>query len=118
MDEYISRESVIKRIAEKQDKAMYGIEDVAFYQAIKIIKEEPAADVQPVRHGRWITKSDVFYIAWQESGRRWEDMPYFATGLNFACSNCFEKFDVNAEGVEKWNGCPLCLARMDGDTND
>ena len=30
---------------------------------------------------------------------------------------CFEQFDVNAEGVEKWNGCPLCLARMDGDKN-
>ena len=48
MDEYISREKVIKKIAEKQDKAMYGIEDVAFYQAIKIIKEEPSADVQPI----------------------------------------------------------------------
>ena len=76
------------------------------------------ADVQPVKHGQWITKAEDYYKAWQDSGRRWYDMPYFVTGLNFACSNCFEQFDVNAEGVEKWNGCPLCLARMDGEQND
>lgn len=74
------------------------------------------AEVQPVKHGRWITKAEDYYKAWQGSGRSWDDMPYFVTGLKFACSNCFEQFDVNAEGVEKWNGCPLCLARMDGDT--
>jgi hypothetical protein len=74
-------------------------------------------DVQPVKHGRWITKAEDYYKAWQDSGRSWDDMPYFVTGLKFACSNCFEQFDVNAEGVEKWNGCPLCLARMDGDTD-
>ena len=74
-------------------------------------------DVQPVKCGQWITKAEDYYKAWQDSGRSWDDMPYFVTGLKFACSNCFEQFDVNAEGVEKWNGCPLCLVRMDGDTN-
>lgn len=83
-----------------------------------VLHEAPDADVQPVRRGRWITKAEDYYKAWQDSGRSWDDMPYFVTGLKFACSNCFEQFDVNAEGVEKWNGCPLCLARMkDGDTN-
>lgn len=75
-----------------------------------------STDVQPVKHGRWITKAEDYYKAWQDSDRSWDDMPYFVTGLKFACSNCFEQFDVNAEGVEKWNGCPLCLARMDGET--
>ena len=74
-------------------------------------------DVQPVKCGQWITKAEDYYKAWQDSGRSWDDMPYFVTGLKFACSNCFEQFDVNAEGVEKWNSCPLCLVRMDGDTN-
>lgn len=78
----------------------------------------PAADVQPIKRVKWITKAEDYYKAWQDSGRSWDDMPYFVTGLKFACSNCFEQFDVNAEGVEKWNGCPLCLARMDGGEED
>ena len=80
-----------------------------------IIDDIPAADVHPVKHGRWIEKSEEYYRLWQDSGRSWDDMPYFVTGLKFACSNCFEQFDVNAEGVEKWNGCPLCLAKMEVD---
>lgn len=79
------------------------------------VEKEPVK-IQPVKRGRWITKAEDYYKAWQDSGRSWDDMPYFVTGLKFACSNCFEQFDVNAEGVEKWNGCPLCLARMDSDT--
>ena len=77
---------------------------------------EAFADVQPVKCERWITKAEDYYKAWQESGRSWDDMPYFVTGLKFACSNCFEQFDNYVEGVEKWNDCPICLARMDGDT--
>lgn len=89
----------------------------AALRRIKEFAKENIADVQPVKHGRWITKAEDYYKAWQDSGRSWDDMPYFVTGLKFACSNCFEQFDVNAEGVEKWNGCPLCLARMDGEKN-
>ena len=89
----------------------------AYTRAAAIIEQITAEDVQSVRHGRWITKAEDYYKAWQDSGRSWDDMPYFVTGLKFACSNCFEQFDVNAEGVEKWNGCPLCLVRMDGDTD-
>jgi hypothetical protein len=85
---------------------------------IDVVGAVEAADVQPVKRGRWITKAEDYYKAWQDSGRSWDDMPYFVTGLKFACSNCFEQFDVNAEGVEKWNGCPLCLARMDGEQNE
>ena len=90
----------------------------AYADAMDFINAIPAADVQPVKRGRWITKAEEYYKAWQDSGRSWDDMPYFVTGLKFACSNCFEQFDVNAEGVEKWNGCPLCLARMDGEHNE
>ena len=85
---------------------------------IRITDFEASADVQPVKHGRWITKAEDYYKAWQNSGRSWDDMPYFVTGLKFACSNCFEQFDVNAEGVEKWNGCPLCLAKMDAEPDE
>lgn len=99
MDEYISKQAILKHLNDCKEDPLFDPEDV-----------------QPVRHGRWITKAKDYYKSWQDSGRSWDDMPYFVTGLNFACSNCCEQFDVNAEGVEKWNGCPLCLARMDGDT--
>lgn len=115
MDEYISKHEAYTMLKDLEAAYIYPPVKEAYRTAARRIDQMLSADVQPVKHGRWITKSDVFYIAWQESGRRWEDMPYFATGLNFACSNCFEKFDVNTEGVEKWNGCPLCLARMDCD---
>lgn len=134
MADYISREAaeqVLRGIANglsvgetealktKGLKALYKIQGAK--EILNSVDNDlcfiPAADVQPVKRGRWITKAEDYYKAWQDSGRSWDDMPYFVTGLKFACSNCFEQFDVNAEGVEKWNGCPLCLARMDGDTD-
>ena len=73
------------------------------------------ADVQPVKHGWWITKAEDYYKAWQDSGRSWDDMPYFITGKHIACSECFTEYDVCTEGIEHWIGCPCCLAKMDGD---
>lgn len=54
MNDYISREGTIKKIAVAQVKATTGIEDVTYYRSIKIIREMPSADVQPVKRGRWI----------------------------------------------------------------
>ena len=115
MDEFISKHEAYKMLKDKQAAYMQVAVNEAFGTAARMIDQMKPADVQTVRHGRWITKTKDYYKAWQDSGRSWDDMPYFVTGLKFACSNCFEQFDVNAEGVEKWNGCPLCLARMDGD---
>lgn len=67
--------------------------------------------------GHWIEKSEEYYRLWQDSGRSWDDMPYFVTRLQFACSNCFDEFDINAEGVEYWDFCPHCGADMRGDEN-
>ena len=123
MAEYISKQDVIDYLNGYLHSLGYDNTELlvngqrkALINAIQDISAVKAADVQPVKQGRWITKAKDYYKAWQDSGRSWDDMPYFVTGLKFACSNCFEQFDVNAEGVEKWNGCPLCLARMDGDT--
>lgn len=112
MADYISREDVIKKIAEKQDKAMYGREDVAFYQAIKIIREEPPADVQSV--DRWISCKDkmpddgvnvliyegncMISLAWYD-----KDMGYFYT--------CDSDYSLD---VTHWQ--PLPEPPKDGDT--
>ena len=76
------------------------------------IIDDEAEDVQPVKRGHWIEKSEEYYRLWQDSGRSWDDMPYFVTGLKFACSCCFNQYDVNAEGVEEWDFCPKCGAKV------
>lgn len=105
MAEYISKEAVIKKIAEVQDKATTGTEDVAYYRAIKIIRDEPAADVQPIKHGEWD----------------------FQGYQLFKCTNCKEIFTQNQlEAMQNHidqeeftfpNFCPNCGADMRGDTN-
>lgn len=83
MDEYISREAVINITAE-----------TGAWETQNRVRELPAADVQPVRHGRWIWDSNA---------------PYREHGA-YKCSNC----DGHSDFEE--NYCPNCGARMDGDT--
>ena len=60
----------------------------------------PAADVVPVRHGRWIEREDMYY-GWNI----WE------------CSACREEFCVEDGTPEdnEYNYCPNCGALMDKD---
>lgn len=108
MAEYIEREEIMNRLFTE-----YATDSKA--DVFELIRSIPAADVQPVRRGRWITKAKDYYKAWQDSGRSWDDMPYFITGKHIACSECFTEYDVCTEGIEHWIGCPCCLAKMDGD---
>lgn len=93
MAEYIEREAVEKFI-------MDGLNNSDVYErfghdAIKIIAEVhymPAADVAPVRHGRWETNSD---------------MPD-----TLICSVCKCGFDMWKH--DPHNYCPNCGAKMDG----
>lgn len=103
MDEYISREVVIKKIAEVQDKATTGTEDVAYYRAIKIIRETPAADVQPVKRGKW-KRDDNGYDTYIE------------------CSRCGMSLSICDYEASEWrevmNFCPDCGADMRETNND
>lgn len=101
MDEYIKRESAIKYLLnDSPGQVSYSREDAA-----DCIRYMDAADVAPVRHGRW-----------DDSGRyRFEN-----GDLAIRCTGCgcslredeFEKF--------VWNYCPVCGAKMDlkGETED
>ena len=55
MTEYIEREMILKEFAgiKIPDSIEYGL---ASELAVNIIKYAPAADVAPVRHGRWVKK--------------------------------------------------------------
>ena len=83
MTEYIEREAVLK---EAESRIMWGASAAAVYE---LIRDAPAADVAPVRHGRWVDTDSEFA----------------------QCSLC--KYPVYAA----WNAtnyCPNCGAKMDG----
>lgn len=104
MDEYISREAVLKKLQIQlldlevdQDKGEYselcenrGARD-ALDEAIYDIRTLKAADVQPIRHGRWTWDSNA---------------PYREHGA-YKCSNC------GCHSEFKENYCYGCGARMD-----
>ena len=94
MDEYIEREALL----EKRWDVPFETEDAHFVQVVDVqdVGDAPAADVAPVRHGRWIDAyPDI------------EPNPMFMYGI---CSECgFEK------AISKYlNYCPNCGTKMDG----
>ena len=89
MAEYIERKMVIA----KNHGGVVYIED---------IKNIPAADVAPVRHGRWEERDDGF------------------GGTYYHCSVCGEDW-CTIDGTPAENGmryCPQCGARMAGGKTD
>ena len=87
MPEYIEREAAIESILSEPQDAHYP-----YWYADKI-KSIPAADVAPVRHGRWGTHSD--------------------RPDSLICSVCKCGFDMWKH--DPHNYCPNCGALMDGE---
>lgn len=77
MSEYIEREALIQ-----------DAEDVLTWPMLDRINRQPAADVESVRHGKWLINSDGYY-------------PY--------CSECKEE---PKSGIMT-HYCPNCGAKMD-----
>ena len=88
MAEYIEREKVLSKAA---PVAGCFSDMISAYDVILL----PAADVAPVRHGRWEKKRGLY-----------------------SCSECGKTcpYDVQADVIEYWacNYCPNCGCRMDG----
>ena len=88
MAEYIEREEV-ERVIEGLAGGFDYIE-CGWKFAVKKIKEVPAADVVPVRHGRWLN---------------YDDTERFTANCSL-CGSCIDtRFSMNY--------CPNCGARMD-----
>lgn len=86
MDEYISRRELLARY-DAEHEGTPG-------RARELIKQAPAADVAPVRHGRWIK-------------------PVPGDGENY-CSVCkAEHLWFYGYGYLESNYCPNCGAKMD-----
>lgn len=94
--EYIEREAVINKLKEKMINSQTAFINTVL---IGLLKEAPTADVAEVKHGKWLYVSGV--------GRYAE----------YECSECKAHvcFDEKIDGtIPVYNGCPHCLAKMDG----
>lgn len=107
MSDYISREAAIEKIrvaagcaeCAGSSSALCVCNVCDVYNAIRLVKSSPAADVEPVRHGQWLRTDD--------------DWNSLVTIQCSACGGewCFEvDEDVQLPG---YNYCPGCGCKMD-----
>ena len=101
MDEYISREAVLKAfklIAKNPNKDYQrGMQDAIDCLVPEVIADIPAADVQPVKHGEWE------YI---------RNVKLSGTIKLCECNQCHNKIFGGL------SYCGNCGAKMDGDQDD
>lgn len=101
MDEYISREEAIKELREVYENeyptASGDFDEYASHDMPNVLRNIPAADVQPVKHGEWRKKflSDTICcseckVTWSSS---FKDM---LNGFNY-CPNCGARMDLGDE---------------------
>ena len=88
MAEYIERKRAIADACNALE--LYPSEYAELEDALNRI---PAADVAPVRHGRWIEQEKYTF------------------GVMYDCSICGDRILDNGHS---WNYCPNCGAKMDG----
>ena len=90
---YIERETAIKSLLnDSPEQVGYSRED-----AVDCIRYMDTADVAPVRHGRWIEPSRLYYGAKQ-----------------YECSLCYsDTFWKKHSITEKYPHCPNCGATME-----
>ena len=94
MDEYIEREALMRRIKEihcAECDSYHGVRCRACWvdDTLDYIDSEPAADVAPVRYGRWERTADGAAL----------------------CTACNRKMNPSQYG---YAFCSLCGAKMDG----
>ena len=92
MDEYIEREAATNVAC----NILWKMNDLSTYVMAKALNSIPAADVAPVRHGRWV-------LELEPNGK-----PYC-----FHCSVCDDDFHYIGITVA-YDYCPNCGAKMDG----
>ena len=99
MAEYIEREALLQDIEDSvcfsAKTGTISAEMRGTNKIIDRIKCAPAADVEPVRHGRWIEYEDEY------------------CGLFLKCSICGEEFVSWEADCARTNYCPNCGAKMD-----
>lgn len=99
MIDYISRDAAIEKIrvaagcaeCDGKSDAICCCAFCDIYNAIRLIKSLPAADVAEVMHGRWI--SDAGFFCCSRCEYEWEDSGYKTP----FCPECGAKMDLDGE---------------------
>lgn len=105
MYEYIERKAIHMAYEKLTRSYVNGNPYIADWRFDEMIEELPAADVAPVRHGRWITTSGEV----------------FPGSSQFLCyshkhDECgFQYVNLNDN---EYDYCPRCGAKMDGGVDD
>ena len=100
MPEYIERDTLMRRIKEihcAECDSYHGVRCRACWvdDTLDYIDSEPAADVAPVVHGRWMDNEDYMF-----------------------CSCCGMQWNYCDNDTEDFHYCPNCGAIMDGGQNN
>ena len=105
MAEYIEREALMIALCKEiiGDGDYYNGKDDMQDQIRDMVSQFPAADVAPVRHGRWLHTEEPL---------GWKDVDCME------CSACHDSWiigeDYCFDDMPLWNYCPSCGAKMDG----
>ena len=97
MAEYIEREDLLE-LYRMDDPVLNENGHVPLPVIRQNVMDIPAADVAPVRHGRWEMNSD--------------------RPDNIICTNCDAGFDVWKHEAKDFNYCPNCGADMRGSNDE
>lgn len=99
MDDYIERDALLADISAAVKHR--GMGEIIGQTLMRYVKRQPAADVAPVVHGRW--------ISWEEAGN------FVPSPDRHECSVCHDAAQVLVNGFELLSDyCPNCGALMDG----
>ena len=99
--EYIEREALQNKAFGENHPTFYDGQDIADWYE-KCINETAAADVSPVRHGRWVRKKALIQCDLCGFG-------LFPDGYFFKNGECTH----SNEPSYRHNFCPHCGAKMD-----
>ena len=132
MDEYIEREALMKNFCgyDLTKCVKYGNKDanqqhdsystMMMYEIASEIEDAPAADVAPVRHGRWILEAHDERVNYRwnvtaECSECCDEQKEIWAGFfpNVPPSIARDVALVSAESVKLSNYCPNCGAKMD-----
>ena len=107
MDDYIDRQAALNAINIEREnmtrRQEWGAEHILTHYGYRIIADMPSADVAPVRHGRWVGYPECLKYTNAYS----DD--------HIVCSVCEECYSIMDNDCERFNYCPNCGARMDGE---